>query len=81
METKGNKILKNVKTRWMSMLDPLKGIMVEYKSLLAIMQTNQNSIQMAKASEMPHVQIIFYDSQMSETYQLFLSNLLKSNKI
>jgi hypothetical protein len=40
MEIKGNKILKNVKTQWMSMLDPLKGIMVEYKPLLAIMQTN-----------------------------------------
>jgi len=25
LETKGNKILKNVKTRWMSMLEPLKG--------------------------------------------------------
>ncbi len=65
----------------MSMLDPLKGIMVEYKPLLAIMQTKQNSIQMAKASEMPHVQTILYDSQFSETYQLFLSNLIKSNKI
>jgi hypothetical protein len=81
METKGNKILKNVKTRWMSMLDPLKGIMVEYKPLLAIMQTNQNFIQMANASEMPHVQTIFYDSQIFETYQLFFSNLIKSNKI
>jgi hypothetical protein len=54
----------------MSMLDPLKRIIVEYKPLLAIMQTNQNSIQMAKVSEMPHVQTIFYDSQISETYQL-----------
>jgi hypothetical protein len=27
LKTKGNKILKNVKTRWMSMLDPLKRIM------------------------------------------------------
>jgi hypothetical protein len=81
METKGNKILKNVKTRWMSMLDPLKRIMVEYKPFLAIMQTNQNSIQMAKVNEMPHVQTILYDFQISKTYQLFLSNLIKSNKI
>jgi hypothetical protein len=55
--------------------------MVEYKPLLAIMQTNQNSIQMANTSEMPHVQTIFYDSQISKTYQLFFSNLIKSNKI
>jgi hypothetical protein len=81
METKGNKILKNVKTQWMSMLDLLKRIMVEYKSLLAIMQADQNSIQMAKVNEMPHVQAILYDFQIFETYQLFLSNMIKSNKI
>ncbi len=46
------------------MLDPLKRIMVEYKPFLAIMQTNQNSIQMAKVNEMPHVQTIFYDFQI-----------------
>jgi hypothetical protein len=55
METKGNKILKNVKTQQTSMLDPLKKIMVEYKPLLAIMQVDQNSIQMAKVYEMPRV--------------------------
>jgi hypothetical protein len=37
LETKVNKILKNVKIRWMSMLDPLKRIMVEYYPLLAVM--------------------------------------------
>ncbi len=65
----------------MSMLDPLKKIMVEYKPLVAIMQADQNSIQMAKVYEMPHVQTIFYDFQIFETYQLFLSNLIKSNNI
>jgi len=50
MESKGNKILKNVKMQWMFMLNPLKKIMSQYKPLLAIMQANQMSIQMAKVS-------------------------------
>jgi hypothetical protein len=50
METKGNKILKNLKMRWMSMLDLLKKIMSEYKPLLVIMQAYQTFIQMAKVS-------------------------------
>ncbi len=50
METKGNKILKNVKMRWMSMLDPLKKIMSEYKPLFVIMQACQTFIQMEKVS-------------------------------
>jgi hypothetical protein len=69
MKINGNKILKKMKTRWMSMLDPLKSITVEYKSLLAIMQAHQNSIQTAKVNETSHVQIVFYDSQYSKTYQ------------
>jgi hypothetical protein len=51
----------------MSMLDPLKKIMEKYKSLLTIIQTNQNSIQMAKVNETPHVQIVFYDFQFFES--------------
>jgi hypothetical protein len=57
----------------MSMLDPLKRIMAKYKPLLVIMQANQNSIQMAKVNETPNVQIILYDFQFSETYQLIKS--------
>jgi len=34
MATKGNKIIWNVKTRWISMLSPTKRVMVEYKTLL-----------------------------------------------
>jgi hypothetical protein len=45
MENNGNKILKNMKTRWMLMLDPLKRIMEKYKPFFAIMQAHQNSIQ------------------------------------
>jgi hypothetical protein len=50
METKGNKIFKNVKTHFMSMFNPLKMIMANYKPLLVIMQVDQISTQMAKAS-------------------------------
>jgi hypothetical protein len=50
METKGNKILKNVKTLWMSMLDPLRRIMDKYKSLVVIMQVDQIFTQMAKVN-------------------------------
>ncbi len=50
METKGNKILKNMKMWWMFMLDPLKKIMSKHKSLLAIMQVSQTSIQLAKVN-------------------------------
>jgi len=34
MATKGNKILQNVKTRWVLMLNPTKRVMAEYKTLL-----------------------------------------------
>jgi hypothetical protein len=37
METKVNKIIKNVKTHWMSMLEPLKQIMTKYRPLFGIM--------------------------------------------
>jgi hypothetical protein len=79
METKDNKILKKCKNTMDAMLDHLKRIMVEYKPFLAIMQTNQNSIQMAKVNEMPHVQTILYDFQISKTCELFLFNLIKSS--
>ncbi len=42
LQTKGLKFLKNVKTYWISMLNPLKGVMVEYKSLIVKMHSNQD---------------------------------------
>ncbi len=48
LETKGNKIFKNVKTRWMSMLDALKRIMVEYCPLFVMMQADYSTIHVAK---------------------------------
>ncbi len=40
METKWNRILKNVKMRWMSMFKPFKVIMVNYHPLLVVMQVD-----------------------------------------
>jgi hypothetical protein len=37
VETKGLKILNNVKTRWISLLEPLKRVLGEYKTLIAKM--------------------------------------------
>jgi len=48
LETKGNKILKSVKTRWMSMFDPLKRIMVEHHLLHAMMQAAYSIVHVAK---------------------------------
>jgi hypothetical protein len=36
METEGLKIVNNVKTRWISLLEPLKHILGEYKTLIVI---------------------------------------------
>ncbi len=40
METKGNRIFKNVKMRWMCMFKPFKIIMVNYHPLLVVMQVD-----------------------------------------
>ncbi len=48
MEIKGNKILHNVKTRWISMLSLAKRMMVEYKTLLVKMVMDQNTNQQSK---------------------------------
>jgi hypothetical protein len=34
METKGNKILHNIKSRWTSMINPIKRVLPEYYTLL-----------------------------------------------
>ncbi len=48
METKGNKILHNVKTKWISMLSLAKRMMVEYKTLVVKMVMDQNTNQQSK---------------------------------
>jgi len=45
METKGNKILFNVKIQWISMLSLAKKMMVEYRTLLVKMVIDQNTNQ------------------------------------
>jgi hypothetical protein len=68
-ETNGNKILKTMKTQWMSILDLSKN----HHKIQAIVYSHASrskSIQMAKVNETPHVQIVFYNFQFSETYKL-----------
>lgn len=50
LEINRNKILKNVKTMQMSMLELLKRVMVQCHPLLAVMQQNSNTNQLAKVS-------------------------------
>jgi len=40
METEGLKMLRNVKTRWISLLDPLRRVLGEYKTLIVKMSDN-----------------------------------------
>jgi hypothetical protein len=42
METKGLKMLKNVKTQWISLLDHFWIIFLEYRSLMAKMDNSNN---------------------------------------
>ena len=42
METKGLKLLKNVCTRWCSLISPLRRVLAEYPVLMAKMYANQN---------------------------------------
>jgi hypothetical protein len=58
LETKGNKIIKNVKTKWMSMLDPLKRIIVKYNLLLAMMQADYYIIHVTKVFLSPSTTIM-----------------------
>jgi len=48
LETKGNKILQNVKTKWISMLNLTKRLMVEYRTLLVKMTLDNPTNQQAK---------------------------------
>lgn len=49
METKGLEILRDVKTRWLSMVSPLKRVMSEYMTLVHKMAED------AKDATSPHV--------------------------
>jgi hypothetical protein len=43
METKGLKLLKHVKTRWVSLIEPLRRIIQEYRVLIAKMKADNDS--------------------------------------
>lgn len=42
LESKGLKLLKNVKTRWMSCLAPIRRLLAEYKGVIAMMLADKN---------------------------------------
>ncbi len=50
LDTKGNKIIKDVKTTWMSMLEPFKTILEKYHLLFVVMQVDSNLIQVGVSS-------------------------------
>ncbi len=50
METKGAKILKNVKIHWISMLSPTRCVMAEYKILLMKMALDDPTNEKTKAN-------------------------------
>ncbi len=50
MEPKGAKILKNVRTQWISMLSPTWHVMLEYRTLLMKMALNVPTNKKAKAN-------------------------------
>ncbi len=50
LESKGNKLLKNIKTRWISMLSPCKKFFVEYKLLVVKMVEDNDHIENAKSN-------------------------------
>jgi len=55
LETKDLKLLRNVKTWWMFMLNPLKCVMAKYKGLIVKMHFNWNKTKFVHENlELPH---------------------------
>jgi hypothetical protein len=50
LESKGNKLLKNIKTQWISMLSLYKRIFAKYKFLVVKMVEDNDHIEDAKSS-------------------------------
>ncbi len=50
LEIKGVKLLKNVKTQWISMLSKLKCVMVDYKALIVRMHFNRDKTKFASTN-------------------------------
>jgi hypothetical protein len=47
METKGNKLLRNIKTQWINILSPLKHLLEEYYPLLMKMALDSTIVAQA----------------------------------
>lgn len=50
LESAGNKVLRNVKTRWISVKEPCERVMQEYRPLVAKMAADASSIAAAKSN-------------------------------
>ncbi len=50
LEIKGVKLLRNVKTQWISMLSMLKCVMVDYKALIVKMHFNHDKTKYASTN-------------------------------
>jgi len=62
MKAKGNKLLKNIKTKWISMLDPTKEVMVEYCTLvvkMALDYLSNNSINLVNFKMLFGIKVLY----------------------
>ncbi len=62
MKTKGNKLEKKIKTKWISMLDPTKEVMVEYCTLIvkmALDYLNNNSINLINFKMLFDIKVLY----------------------
>jgi hypothetical protein len=50
VKIKGPKVIQNLKTRWISMFQPLKCVGKKYRNLIIKMETNCNLLELAKAN-------------------------------
>jgi hypothetical protein len=72
LETKGLKILRQVKTRWLSMMSPAIKVMNEYRTLVVKMMEDQDDVESAKTSfhHLINVQIVVSLSCLHSLIQL-----------
>jgi hypothetical protein len=96
MQKKGLKILKNVNTRWISMIAPTKRVWYEYKPLLVKMVEDVATVDNAKANYellcnvetllgLPHVLPLLGCvqtlSNFAQSYQVFICDFIAIAKI
>jgi hypothetical protein len=68
-ETKGLKMLRNVKTRWVSLIEPLRRLLSEYRSLIYKMTADLGENTKAEVSISIFVCEVFYTGRMLTTLQ------------